>query len=71
MYLSNYAKKVGQRTEQANNTIDKLSETYNAIKLILGFNLSDPTKKNNLKLIKALENLELKAVMLSYVILYL
>ncbi len=69
LYLSNYAKKVGQkRTEQANNTIDKLSETYNAIKLILGFNLSDPTKKNNLKLIKALENLELKAVMLSYVI---
>ena len=69
LYLSNYAKRVGEkRTIHANSTIDKLSESYHAIKLILGFNLSAKTKKNNLSMIKTLENLELKAVMLSYII---
>ncbi len=69
LYLNLVAKKLGQkRSLQANVTIDKLSETYHALKLILGFNKSNKTLQNNLSLVQSLAKLELKSVMLTYVI---
>jgi ABC-type multidrug transport system fused ATPase/permease subunit len=69
LYLNNYAKKIGlKRSLATNQELDKRTETYSALKLILGFNLSKKIIKNNILLTLKVIEQSMKAITLSYIV---
>ena len=71
LFLNKLAKNLGEkRTLTGNQSIDKLTETYQAIKLILGFNKSKPTIAKNIDLFNAQIDKELKSQIINLVIPY-
>ena len=72
LFLNKLAIKMGQeRSITGNNAVDFLSETYHAIKLILGFNLSAKVIKRNTKLIDLQNEKDLRSQILNLVVPYL
>jgi ABC-type multidrug transport system fused ATPase/permease subunit len=71
LFLNKLAIKIGQeRTVAGNNMVEILSETYQSIKLILGFNLSKKVIKNNMLLFDLQIKKDINTQILSLVVPY-